>query len=79
MLEEGKIADTLLHVITGEKFNNFMHEQLTNYIYEKKTPPAEIAAAVMNVADDILSGRDPVIRAGDYIQLQNFMRQKGMI
>ena len=73
------VDDTLLHAITGEKFNSFMHEQLTNYIFEKKNPPAEIASTVMNVADDMLSGRDPVIRAGDYIQLQNYMRQKRIL
>jgi len=42
-------------------------------------PPAEIASVVMNIADDILSEREPVIRAGDYIQLQEYMRQKRIL
>jgi hypothetical protein len=40
-----------------------------------KAPPKEIAAAIMNITDDLLSGREPVLRAGDYIQLQNYMRK----
>ena len=40
-------------------------------------PPEAIAPAVMNVADDVLAGRDVQLRAGDYIALQNFIRKPG--
>jgi hypothetical protein len=60
--------------VTSEKFNNFVHEQINSYVLGKKAPPKEIATAIMNIADDLLSGREPVLRAGDYFQLQEFMR-----
>jgi len=43
-------------------------------VKEGKMPPEAIASAVMNVADDVLAGRDVELKAGDYIALQNFMR-----
>jgi hypothetical protein len=45
------------------------------YVNDGKRPPEEIAPAVMNVADDYISGRDLTLRAGDYIALQSYMRQ----
>ena len=46
------------------------------YLYEKKMPPAEIATAILNVADDVMKKRNIVLRSGDYIALKNFMRAK---
>lgn len=66
--------EELFEAITTEEFNKFVFEHVNAYIHEKKAPPKAIANAIMNITDDILSNRDPVIRAGDYIQLQNFMR-----
>ncbi len=66
--------EDLYEAITTEKFNNFVYEHVNAYIQEKKSPPKEIANAIMNISDDIISGRDPVIRAGDYLQLQTFIR-----
>jgi hypothetical protein len=37
-------------------------------------PPAEIATAIINVADDYLNGTDVVMKSGDYIAVQNFLR-----
>lgn len=37
-------------------------------------PPPAIAGAIKNFADDIASGREVVVRAGDYIAIHNFMR-----
>jgi hypothetical protein len=62
------------NAVTSEKFNKFVHDHVQAYIFEKKAPPKEIETAIMNIADDLLSGREPVLRAGDYIQLQSFMR-----
>src|SRR4030042_887791 len=66
--------EDLYEAITTDKFNNFVHEHVNAYIQEKKMPPKEIANAIMNISDDIISGREPVIRAGDYLQLQTFLR-----
>ena len=46
------------------------------YLAEGKEPPAAIAGPVMNFADDVISGRIPVLRAGDYIAVRNFMKQQ---
>lgn len=45
-------------------------------LLEQKEPPAAIAAAIHNFADDIAAGREVTVRAGDYIAIQNFMRAK---
>ena len=47
------------------------------YLFESKEPPAEIATAIKNIADDHLNGREIVIRAGDYASIQNYVRNKG--
>ncbi|ABK18111.1 hypothetical protein [Syntrophobacter fumaroxidans] len=44
------------------------------FMVKGKEPPAEIAGAIKNFADDIASGREVTVRAGDYIAVQNFMR-----
>lgn len=44
------------------------------YMVENKEPPAEIAMAIHNFADDIACGREVVVRAGDYIAINNFIR-----
>jgi hypothetical protein len=44
------------------------------YLLEAKEPPAQIAAAIKNFADDIAAGREVVIRAGDYIAIQSYLK-----
>ena len=43
---------------------------------EGVTPPEDIASAIMNIADDLMSGRDITLRAGDYIAIQNHVRNQ---
>ena len=69
------IDEKVFAAITSEKFNEFVRGYVAAYINDKKAPPAEIQGAIMNISDDILSGRDPTLRAGDYLSLQNFMRR----
>jgi hypothetical protein len=72
-----KILDKgILEARPGLEFNKFLEKHVNSYVFEKKEPPADIATAVMNIADDFLAGREPVIRAGDYISLQNYMRKE---
>jgi hypothetical protein len=33
-------------------------------------PAAPVATAIVNIAEDIVAGRQPTMRAGDYIALQ---------
>ncbi len=69
----------LLKVRATEKFFNMVHDQVMTYALEGKAPPAQIATAVMNLADDMMAGRDPVIRAGDYIAFMEFGRTNKMV
>jgi hypothetical protein len=59
----------------SKEFYQVVVDHANAYLFERKEPPAEIAAAIKNIADDHLSERTPVIRAGDYISLQNFIRK----
>ena len=54
---------------------SMIQEHAKAYMTEGKEPPAAIAGAVLNFADDIASGRTPVLRAGDYISVRNFSKQ----
>jgi hypothetical protein len=44
------------------------------YIEDGVMPPADIAPAILNMADDFLAGRQVTIRAGDYIAVHNHLR-----
>jgi hypothetical protein len=61
----------------GKEFVQVTEKHVNAYIFNKEAPPAEIAAAIMNIADDYLSGREMVMRAGDYITIQNYVRKSG--
>ena len=46
------------------------------YMDEGTMPPDEIAPAILNLADDVMAGRQVSLRAGDYIAIQNYVRKK---
>ena len=54
-------------------FRKFVEAQVQAHLAGKKVP-GSIQAAVMNLADDYLSGRESTLRAGDYISLQTQFR-----
>lgn len=54
-------------------FRKFVEAQVQAHLAGKKVP-ASIETAVMNLADDYLSGRESTLRTGDYIALQNEFR-----
>jgi hypothetical protein len=71
----GKIIDK--NIVTGDfgkQFGELTEEYVNAYIFDKKEPPTEIAEAIMNMADDVMSGREPILRAGDYISIQNYIK-----
>jgi hypothetical protein len=45
------------------------------YIQKGEMPPADIAPAILNMADDFMAGRQVGVRAGDYIAIQNHLRK----
>ena len=73
-----RLADRFRDVIEARPDAHFFQElnqHVQAYVKEGKAPPDAIASAVMNVADDVLAGRDVQLKAGDYIALQTFMRK----
>lgn len=72
----GKVAGDILQTDVPKVFIDTVEKYVNAYIFDKKVPPTQISAAIMNIADDVLSNREPVVRAGDYIAIQNFIREK---
>lgn len=64
-------------LIAPEKVINVIGDELRAYILKGETPAAEIAPAIMNLTDDLLSSNRINIRPGDYIMIQNYIRQSG--
>jgi hypothetical protein len=56
-------------------FYNVIAEHMGAYLQNDQMPPDEIASAILNLADDHMSGRQMTLRAGDYIAIQNFIRK----
>jgi len=55
-------------------FNNLVETHLSAYLEKGTMPPMAISGAIMNIAEDVVAGRVPTLRAGDYIALQTFKR-----
>jgi hypothetical protein len=67
----------LKEVFTGGRVNpvtKVIEKYTQAYMVDAAEPPPEIAGAIKNFADDIASGREVVVRAGDYIAIHNFVR-----
>lgn len=65
----------VIEVQPDEAFYKLVAKYAKAYIEDGKQPPEMIASAIVNIADDMISGRDVTLRTGDYIAIQNFMRQ----
>ncbi len=63
-----ELAENISYTPSAE-FRNYVEKEVASYLHGGK-PPEAIAGAVMNIADDIASGREITLRAGDYIALQ---------
>jgi hypothetical protein len=57
--------------------SSVIEEYTKAYMVEGKEPPMAIAGAIKNFADDIACGREVVVRAGDYIAINNYLREEG--
>ena len=69
-----KIVREFVEKVLEAEFANFLTSQVDAYVQGQESP-AEIAPAIMNLADDHLSGREISVRAGDYISLQKYFRK----
>jgi hypothetical protein len=65
-----ELVDRELPADFARRMAGLVHE----YLYEGKMPPPEIAQTVLNVSEDMASGRPVQLRAGDYIAAQKFFR-----
>ena len=66
----------LLKVRPTERFFDMVHGLVMDHVIDGKEPPTQIQSAIMNIADDMMAGREVTLRAGDYIALMNFARGK---
>ena len=65
----------VVQVAPEKKFYEYVAKHLNAYLQDGVMPPTEIAPAIINLVDDFKAGRDMVLRTGDYISLQNYLRK----
>jgi hypothetical protein len=64
----------IVKVSPTSEFNKYIAQMLNTYINKNQIPDMEVAPAIMNMADDYLTGNDIVLKAGDYYALQTHFR-----
>ena len=75
-----RLKDRFKDVIEARPDARFFEElnrHVEAFVNDGKAPPEAIASAVMNVADDVLAGREVQLKAGDYIALQGYFKKVG--
>lgn len=60
----------------GARFSGMVEKYVESYIRYGELPPAEIVSPILNIADDVIAGREVTLKAGDYIALQTHFRRK---
>ena len=74
-----KAKGDLLKVKASARFFDMVQTHVKAYVQEGKQPPAAIASAIMNIADDVMAKREVVVRAGDYIALMGYAKTQGIV
>lgn len=69
-----KEFDNLVQVAPDTKFNTVVSKYVNQVIADGKMPPADIAPAILNLANDFANNREMTIRTGDYIAIQKHIR-----
>jgi hypothetical protein len=67
--------DSILKTNPGAEFNKLVDTHVNAYLFNKVMPPAQIATAIMNIADDHMNGREIIIKSGDYFALQTYAKE----
>ena len=62
-----------------EKFETMVQKEIMSHVIDGKEPPMQIRSAILNMADDMMAGRDVTMRAGDYIDLMNYAREQKLL
>lgn len=65
---------SLVKIGPDEAFRETLAKHVSAYVKKGVMPPEEISTAILNIADDVMAGRNVTLRAGDYIAIRNFMR-----
>jgi hypothetical protein len=60
----------------GEELQQAIEKYLLAYLQKGVKPPATIAPAILNMADDYLSNETLDLRPGDHFAIQNYLRRK---
>jgi hypothetical protein len=63
----------------NEKFQELVHREVMNHVVDGQNPPEQIRTAILNVADDMMAGREVILRSGDYIDLMNYARERKVL
>lgn len=69
----------LLRAEPTDRFLEMVREHVLAYAIKEEKPPEAIATAIMNCADEMMAGREVVLRAGDYISLMSYAREQKLI
>jgi hypothetical protein len=64
----------LVEIPIDARFEKVVSGYISAVLAEGKMPPADIAPTILNLSQDLVNGRDMVIRTGDYIAIQNHLR-----
>jgi hypothetical protein len=65
----------VLKASPNQEFFKMIAEYMNGYMQRGEKPPEEIASAIFNLVDDMGTGRELTLKAGDYIALQNYLRK----
>jgi hypothetical protein len=78
-LNLGVLRRFLGHLISGrygDEIQPTIEKYLLAYLQKGVKPPATIAPAILNMADDYISGKTLDLRPGDHFAIQNYLRRK---
>ncbi len=73
-LRRGSAA--LIPIRPDERFDRFVKQQVAAYVEWGRLPAGDVAPGILRLADDVMAGREPTLQAGDYIAIQNHLRQE---
>lgn len=65
----------VVRVPPDERFNEVVDSHTRAFVEKGVMPPEDIAPAILNIANDLMAGRQATIRTGDYIAIQNHIRR----
>ena len=67
----------LIKIRPNEKFSKVVSGYVKAVVEKGELPPNEILTPILNLANDFTNGREMIMRTGDYIALQKFVRAQG--